>query len=75
MAAAEFAERDSIKGELTVVIGPKPVVAADLNAAVAAARAAIAEGTAPSTAVREAAAAHGVSRRLLYQEVIAVNGP
>lgn len=71
MAAADFAARSSVKGELTIVIGPKPVVAADLGAATEEARDAIDAGTAPSEAVREAAAAHGVSRRLLYQEVIA----
>jgi len=71
MAVTEFGGRSSIKGELTIVIGPGPVVAADLNAAVEAARAAIETGTAPSEAVREAAASHRVSRRLLYQEVIA----
>ena len=46
-------------------------MAADLNAAAEEARAAIETGTPPSEAVREAAAAHHVSRRLLYQEVIA----
>ena len=71
MAAADFADRASVRGEITIVIGPKPVVARDLAAAVAAARSAISSGTAPSEAVREAAAAHQVSRRLLYQEVIA----
>ena len=71
MAASEFAARNSIKGEITIVIGPKPVVAADLNAAATAARQAINSGAKPSEAVREAAATHGVSRRLLYQEVIA----
>lgn len=74
MAAAEFAARESIKGEITIVIGPKPVVAADLKAAATTARKAIEEGTKPSEAVREAAAAHNVSRRLLYQEVIASGG-
>ena len=74
MAAAEFASRPTIKGEITIVIGPKPVAAADLTAAVTAARAAIDGGATPSAAVREAAAAHGVSRRLLYQEVIAGSG-
>lgn len=71
MAATDFAARPSIKGELTIVIGPKPVPAADLEEAARSARAAIEAGTAPSDAVREAAAAHGVSRRLLYQDVIA----
>jgi 16S rRNA (cytidine1402-2'-O)-methyltransferase len=75
MAVAEFGGRPSIKGELTIVLGPKPVVAADLNAAAEAARAAVASGIAPSEAVREAAAAHRVSRRLLYQEVIAPRAP
>lgn len=70
-AATEFGARSSIKGELTIVIGPKPVAAADLNAAAETARSAIEDGTPPSEAVREAAAAHNVSRRLLYQEVIA----
>ena len=70
MAVSEFASRDSIKGEITIVIGPKPVVAADLGQAATAARQAIESGAKPSEAVREAAAAHGVSRRLLYQEVI-----
>ena len=71
LAAKEFAERASIKGEITIVIGPKPVVAADMNAAATAAREAIDSGVKPSEAVREAAAAHNVSRRVLYQEVIA----
>lgn len=71
MAIDEFGGRPSIKGEVTVVIGPKPVVAADLNAAATAAREAIESGMAPSEAVREAAALHNVSRRILYQEVIA----
>lgn len=75
MAVAEFGGRPSIKGELTIVIGPKPVVAADLNAAAKEARASIEAGVAPSEAVREAAAAHHVSRRLLYQEVIAPGPP
>ncbi len=70
MAVAEFGGRRSIKGELTIVIGPKPAMAADLTAAAEAARAAIETGVAPSEAVREAAAAHRVSRRVLYQEVI-----
>jgi 16S rRNA (cytidine1402-2'-O)-methyltransferase len=74
-AVTEFEGRSSIKGELTIVIGPRPVVAADLNAAVEAARAAIETGVSPSDAVREAAAAHRVSRRLLYQEVIAPGAP
>ncbi len=74
-AVTEFDGRPSIKGELTIVIGPKPAVAADLNAAVEAARAAIETGIAPSEAVREAAAAHRVSRRLLYQEVIVPGAP
>ena len=73
-AAVEFDGRPSIKGEITIVIGPKPVAAADLNAAAADARIAIDRGATPSEAVREAAAAHGVSRRLLYQEVIARPG-
>ncbi len=71
MAASDFAARDSIKGEITIVIGPRPVVASDLNAAAQTARDAIASGTTPSEAVRDAAVAHRVSRRLLYQEVIA----
>ena len=75
MAVNEFERRDSIKGEITVVIGPTPVVAADLTAAATAAREAIDSGAKPSEAVREAAAAYNVSRRLLYQEVIASNGP
>lgn len=75
MAVTEFGGRPSIKGELTIVIGPKPARAADLNAAADDARAAIATGVAPSEAVREAAAAHQVSRRLLYQEVITPAAP
>lgn len=71
MAAAEFGERVTVKGEITIVIGPKPVVAADLGAAATTARRAIESGVKPSEAVREAAAAHRVSRRLLYQQVIA----
>jgi len=69
-AVMEFAARPSIKGEITIVLGPRPVPLADVTAAAAAARAAIASGTKASEAVREAAATHGVSRRLLYQQVI-----
>lgn len=74
MAITDFEARSSIKGEITIVIGPKPVVAADLTAATTAARDSIEAGMSPSDAVREAAAAHNVSRRLLYQEVITEPG-
>jgi 16S rRNA (cytidine1402-2'-O)-methyltransferase len=55
------------KGELTVVIAGAPEVAGDLEAAVALVQRFVAEGVLFSEAVKRAADAHGVRRRLLYE--------
>ena len=68
-AAAHWAEREA-KGEVTVVLGPAPAAPPDVEAALAAAEALVAEGVSPSRAVRRAADEHGVSRRELYERVI-----
>lgn len=69
-AATEWAGRDRIRGEVTVVLGALEAVAPDLEAAVDAARRLIAAGVAPSEAVRSTASERGVSRRALYERVV-----
>jgi len=68
-AATHWSDRP-VKGEVTVVLGPQPAPAPDLEKAVTAAKALIAGGSTPSRAVREAAETFGVSRRALYERVI-----
>jgi 16S rRNA (cytidine1402-2'-O)-methyltransferase len=68
-AAAHWADRE-VKGEVTVVLGPQEPEEPDLESAVAAAMGLIAGGSTRSRAVRDAAEAHGVSRRELYERVI-----
>jgi 16S rRNA (cytidine1402-2'-O)-methyltransferase len=68
-AASEWGRRE-VKGEVTVVIEGGAAIEPDLDAAVAAARSAIADGEPPSTAVRRIAIETGVSRRDLYEAVI-----
>jgi len=69
-AAVHWAQRQ-VKGEVTVVLGPQTERAPNLEDAVAEAKALIDQGMAPSQAVKEAARASGVSRRELYDRVIA----
>jgi 16S rRNA (cytidine1402-2'-O)-methyltransferase len=68
-AAAHWAERD-VKGEVTVVLGPSMAPPPDIDGAVSAAEALVAEGVSPSRAVRRVAAEHGVSRRELYERIV-----
>ena len=65
-AAAEFAGRDRVRGEITVVLGAQEVGVPDIEAAERAAQDLIDGGMAPSEAVRRVAAARGLSRRALY---------
>lgn len=58
------------RGEFTVVVAGAVPPEPDLETAVTMARAAIADGEAPSRAVRRVAAKHGVSRRALYALVL-----
>lgn len=69
-AAAHWGGAERVRGEVTVVLGARQMTAGDLAAAVAAARALIADGASPSRAVRQAAGQHGVSRRELYSRVV-----
>ena len=66
-AVEEWAGRDRVRGEVTVVLGAQEASAPDLDAAIAATHALIAAGLSPSEAVRRTAAETGVSRRSLYQ--------
>ena len=65
-AAAHYADNPP-KGELTVVVAGAPELAGDLEAAVALVRRFVTEGVLFSEAVKRAADAHGVRRRLLYE--------
>jgi len=69
-SVAEFAARDRVRGEITVVLGALDAAPPDLEAAVVEARGLIAGGVAPSTAVRQVAGERGVSRRALYERVV-----
>lgn len=66
---AYWSERD-VKGEITLVIAGAPPRPPDADAAAQAAIASMASGVSMSQAVRDAASAHGVSRRELYDEVL-----
>ena len=55
------------KGELTVVVGGAPVRPGDMDEAVASVQQLVTEGALFSEAVKRAAGAHGVRRRLLYE--------
>ncbi len=72
-AVEEWAGRDRVRGEVTVVLGAQEASAPDLDTAIAAAHALIAAGVSPSEAVRRTAAETGVSRRSLYQRVVNSN--
>ena len=68
LAGAAVHYRDhSPKGELTVVVGGAPVVPGDMEAAIASVHQLVEGGALFSEAVKRAAGAHGVRRRLLYE--------
>lgn len=58
------------RGEFTIVVGGRDPTAADPAAAVELARRLLDEGATPSQAAREAAAATGVLRRQIYEELV-----
>lgn len=64
---------DKIRGEFTLVLEGAPPVQPDIAEAETAARSLIEQGSTKSDAVREIAAATGVSRRQLYDRI--VKGP
>lgn len=61
------------QGEFTLVLGGAPSIEMDLGKAAAIVQAEVAAGATISNAVRNVAANTGVSRRLLYDEVLARN--
>jgi len=65
--AADHYREQPPKGELTVVVGGAPVLPGDMDAAIATVRTLVDDGTLFSEAVKRAAGAHGVRRRLLYE--------
>ena len=69
---AELADWASgeVRGEITVVVEGAPASGGSLPEALAAVRAAVASGVRRSEAVAEAAVAHGVSRRELYDAAL-----
>jgi 16S rRNA (cytidine1402-2'-O)-methyltransferase len=68
-AADQWSGR-TVRGEVTVVLGPPPQGEPSLDDARAAVTALMAEGVARSEAVRRVAAATGVSRRRLYEATL-----
>lgn len=68
-AAARYGEEQP-KGELVVAIRGVAPAGGDLDAAVVAARAAIDAGSRTKDAAREAAEAHGVGRKAVYDAVV-----
>jgi 16S rRNA (cytidine1402-2'-O)-methyltransferase len=68
-AIEEWSDRE-VKGELTVVVAPRPSEPPALDSAVAEARRLVESGASPSEAARRVAAATGVSRREIYQVLI-----
>jgi 16S rRNA (cytidine1402-2'-O)-methyltransferase len=69
-AAEQWAARDRVRGEVTVVLGAMAAPAPDLDRAVVAAQQLIATGVPPSDAVRRVAAEQGVARHALYERVV-----
>ncbi len=69
-AAEQWRARDRVRGEVTVVLGAMVEVPPDLEAAVRAAQRLVADGVAPSEAVRRVAEQTGVARRALYERVV-----
>lgn len=70
-AIVEFGDPARARGEFTVVIEGAQPVEPNLGDALDAAKSLIASGTSTSDAVREIASSHGVSRRELYDRVLA----
>ncbi len=69
-AIEEWSDRD-VKGEVTVVIAPGPLEAPSFDAALVEARGLVEGGAAPSEAARRVATQTGVSRREIYEVLIA----
>jgi len=69
-AIEAWSDRD-VKGEVTVVVGPGPLEAPSFDAALVEARGLVEGGAAPSEAARRVATETGVSRREIYQVLIA----
>jgi 16S rRNA (cytidine1402-2'-O)-methyltransferase len=69
-ALDEWSGRE-VRGEFTVVIAPGPEVRVSTEVAVSEARALVAAGSAPSEAARRVAEEMGVSRRSIYEALIA----
>ncbi len=70
-AAAHWDGDVEPRGEFTIVIEGAPAPTQDLSAATEAALALIESGTSPSAAVKTIAVSSGVSRRELYERVVA----
>ena len=72
---ATRADREGIRGEVTVVVGGAPEASAPATAEVVAeVDALVAAGTSRKDAVATVAGAHGLSRRAVYQAVIDAGG-
>jgi 16S rRNA (cytidine1402-2'-O)-methyltransferase len=67
---AAWADEREVRGEVTVVLGPAPVVLADPAALAAAVLARAAEGVRLKDAAGEIADAHGVSKKALYDAAL-----
>ena len=65
--AADHYQDHPPKGELTVVVGGAPAIPGDMEAAIASVHSLVKDGALFSEAVKRAAGAHGVRRRLLYE--------
>ncbi|NNL13106.1 MAG: 16S rRNA (cytidine(1402)-2'-O)-methyltransferase [Acidimicrobiia bacterium] len=65
--AADHYREHPPKGELTVVVGGAPVVPGDMEAAIESVQRLVEDGALFSEAVKRAAGAHEVRRRLLYE--------
>jgi len=70
VAIEEWSERE-VRGELTVVVSPGPAKKVPVKTAVTEARQLVAAGSSPSEAARRVAGATGVSRRSIYEALIA----
>jgi 16S rRNA (cytidine1402-2'-O)-methyltransferase len=70
-AAIEFSTPGRAKGEFTIVIDGAEPVRASMEDAITAANSLIGDGSSTSDAVREVASTYGVSRRELYDRVLA----
>ncbi|MGH8950331.1 MAG: 16S rRNA (cytidine(1402)-2'-O)-methyltransferase [Acidimicrobiia bacterium] len=70
VAIEEWRSRE-VKGELTVVVSPGPAKKMPVETAITEARGLVAAGSSPSEAARRVADATGVSRRSIYEALIA----